>query len=650
MKSGGHDETRTEMPTTRGANTTAEEKILNRRRAKDTWIKKIDINHTWSLSVKPKASHVISMQIRQLVLGGLFLVPVATGCSMQDDSAAPPEDLSSTAQEIIAVSAPSLSIPDTALYCSVVWPTAGGSYWVGDFGDLNANPCSTAAGSRVRRTGMFTNNRWNIAETRCDPSYYWVYQTWGGSDAIRLATNDAANTQTNGNCFLKVTIADALRTAEDTVGPIDYFSDIANSSPLPTPAAYPHTGKTFNAVYFQNQIAALLSASPPTGYSGPVGYQLSVRAPLTVASPAPLNTGVLVDVAAGNVVGYQPLPSGGSNGVSTSGMGNPAMDVNRRFDLASVSKTITAVAALAAFDDLAEYGNPQHVTLESSINPYLQMIWPGGVDASVQSITFRDLLRHTTPLCRNGRSGGDSYAQLKALMAQSPTSWDGVWQPGPTQSQVGIYQYCNHNYALLRILLPLLVEGGAAFHNPDGTLKTDAQIDNLTAISYRNYVRNRVFDPIGLSGVDDYYTGTLPETIYFGANGLAIPDQVNVGAGANWGYDQRANTTVRSAGSGFWFLSAKEYSLFIANLWAGNIIPQSSVLKMLTPYSLGMSIGSLPSGKTTWGKEGGGGWGGPWTQWVTFSDGYSAVLFSNSPAGTVSFRQMLEQTYDAAWQ
>lgn len=52
----------------------------------------------------------------------------------------------------------------------------------------------------------------------------------------------------------------------------------------------------------------------------------------------------------------------------------------------------------------------------------------------------------------------------------------------------------------------------------------------------------------------------------------------------------------------------------------------------------------------TWGKDGGGWAGGPWTQWVTFPDGYTAVLFSNSPAGAIPFRQMLEQTYDAAWQ
>jgi hypothetical protein len=235
---------------------------------------------------------------------------------------------------------------------------------------------------------------------------------------------------------------------------------------------------------------------------------------------------------------------------------------------------------------------------------------------------------------------------LKSLMSQAPNQPDGVWQPGPTLANPGKWQYCNSNYALLRILLPLLVEGRAAFRNPNGSLKTDDEIDQLTALSYRNYVRSKIFAPIGLTNVDDFYRGSSPETIYFKSDGTAIPDQINV---AGSGYDLRSNTTVRSAGSGFWYLSAKEYSLFIANLWAGRIIRKTSVSKMLTPYSLGFEMGSLPiSKKTTWGKNGGGWLGGPATQWVTFPDGYTAVIQSNSPTGNL--RQMLEQTYEASWQ
>ena len=497
----------------------------------------------------------------------------------------------------------------------------------------------------------------------------------------------AASTQTGGNCFSKVTIGAYLRGVEDTVGGTNYWSDPANSYSIPVPTAWDHTGKSFNATFFQNKIIAELQKNPPHGYDQPVGYQLSVRAPLTSAdrSPAPLVSGVLVDLAPGNVVGNKPLPSGGNgpngypfntgngwggsaNGTSSQDMQNPAMDVNRRFDTASIAKTITAVAAMAALGDLAAYNNPQQVTLESAIYPYLEMIWPGVTDLSFKPITFGDLLRHSTPLCNRKGFGGDSYAALKALMAQPPPpAGDGAWQPGPTQAQPGVLAYCDNNYALLRILIPLLVEGPGAFKNPDGSLKSDTEIDRLTAVSYRNYVRSKVFDPIGLPDVDVFYKGKLPETIYFGAKvlygkpspgwGVAIPDQINVGIGANYGYDMRSDSAtggnLRNAGSGFWYLSAKEYSLFIANLWAGRIIPLPAVQQMLAPYLLGVELGWIQVNNQwlpTFGKNGGGAFGGPYTQWVTFPDGYTAVLLANSLAGAIDFRTMLQTWYGPSWQ
>lgn|GEM_PF-6515231 len=586
---------------------------------------------------------------------------------------------------------PAFSLPQVAFYCSFVWPNGGGGLSESAQGDYNSNPCGQAPGATIMRTGMLTNDFWNIAEERCDPNYYWIEETWGGAGALGLAFNDAVNTQTGGNCFSKVTIGATLRGVEDTVGGTGYWSDPANSFSIPVPAAFDHTGKSFNAAFFQSAIVTELQQNPPVGYAQPVGYQLSVRAPLTPAdpSPAPLGAEVLVDLAIGNVVGYKPLPSGvynapngypynpsngftgTANGTSSQDLGNPPMDVNRRFDSASIAKTITAVALMAALEDLAAYNNPQQVTLESPIAPYLQMIWPAGIDPSLQPITFRDLLRHTTPLCNRPGFGGDSYAALKALMAQPPPpAGDGAWQPGPTNAQPGISAYCDSNFALLRILIPLLVEGPGAFTNPNGVLKSDTEIDRLTAVSYRNYVRSKVFDPIGLPDVDVFYKGRLPETIYFGFNfcgrrrscpgaGVAIPDQINVGVGANYGYDMRSDSptggNVRSAGSGFWYLSAKEYSLFIANLWAGRIIPLPAVQQMLapTPFSLGIERSWILVNNQwlpTFGKNGAGGWGGPVTQWVTFPDGYTAVLLANSNAGAISFRAMLEKWYSAAWQ
>jgi CubicO group peptidase (beta-lactamase class C family) len=430
------------------------------------------------------------------------------------------------------------------------------------------------------------------------------------------------------------------------IGPIDQWSNPAGSYDIP--GNFTHGAKTFHASQFYTRVRDRVNASPPSGLAGLVGFQISLRAklPANTPHPAPPGQGLLVNSAFGKVAGSQfSLPPG-----SAEDIGSPNMTVTRRFDSASMAKTITAVAAVAAFEDIEQGGNPLKISLESKVKPHLNAIsWT--VHSSLANMTFRDLLRHTTPLCRNGRQsfGDNRYSDLKSMMAYGPAFADPPWQPA--NGFAGVYEYCNHNYALMRILIAILVEGPKAFHHANGTLRSDAERDRISAISYRNFARGKLFAPIGLNDVDVFYKGTLPETIYFRENGLAIPDRVNVGF---WwddtGYDQRANTTMLSVGAGFWFLSAEEWTLFLSNLWAGRIVSQTSLKKLLTPYSLGIDLGTdIESGQATWGHNGGGGQGGPWTQWVTFPDGASAVIQSNAPTGDADFRVILESEYAAAW-
>ena len=167
-------------------------------------------------------------------------------------------------------------------------------------------------------------------------------------------------------------------------------------------------------------------------------------------------------------------------------------------------------------------------------------------------------------------------------------------------------------------------------------------------MSYRSYVRNRIFDPIGLSAFDDFYTRPLPETIYFDAGQKAIRDNINV-PGSGCGYDQSSNNMALTAGSGNWTLSAEEYSLFISSLWLGKIISPASVTEMLPqndqtalgvwsggPVGIGMYGSSIVHGGETWwdyNEGGGGGCGGPQGIWMTFFNGYTAVLLSNTAWG-----------------
>lgn len=392
--------------------------------------------------------------------------------------------------------------------------------------------------------------------------------------------------------------------------------------PAPT-TAYPLPASTtlysFNVTTFANNVKNALNAGSPA----PVGFELAVRDP---------KGNLVYSSASGSVTGSSPLPP-------------IPMTTGRRMDTASMSKTITATAVMAAFEDLANHKPPLGVTLDSSILPYLPSTW--SPKPSVGNVTFRSVLRHTAGFCAPGTPGGDSYASVKSMI-----------EYGPQSTWVGKFHYCNSGYALLRILLPYLVDGPAAYKPFESNPMLNAEI---TAESYRNYVRGKIFDPIGLSGVDEFYTGALPETIYFTAAKVAIPDNINIsGYNGSNGYDQTSNHMVLTAGSGNWTLSAEEYSLFISSLWRGKIVSQASVTAMLAQndpnapqVGIGMYGSPLKHGGTTWWdyNENGGGWaGGPQGIWMTFFNGYTAVLLSNTAwgLGATSGFQLMESSFAPA--
>jgi CubicO group peptidase (beta-lactamase class C family) len=501
---------------------------------------------------------------------------------------------------------PNFFIPDVGFYGSWVWPNAGWNLNVGGPGDGNSNPASTSSGAVVKRTGMYSVNGSNIVEAWCAPNYYWIYQGYG-LQPFNWIFDAVSTTQTNGNCFFNVTIGNALRQ------PIQG----APKPVLPPPAnSYPRPGSTnqytFDVAKFADNVKNALNAGTPA----PVGFQLAVRDP----------QGKLVySSASGSVTGWWPLLS------------PTPMDTSRRFDTASMSKTITATAIMAAMEDLAGHKPALGITLDSSILPFLPSNWHP--KPSVANVTFRSLLRHTAGFCYPD-APGDSYDAVRTMV-----------ENGPESTWVGSWHYCNSGYALLRVLLAYLVDGPAAYQPFEWFPAMNAQI---TALSYRNYVRGKIFDPIGLSGVDEFYTGPLPETIYFDKFKMPIPDDINI---PGIGYDQTANNMVLTAGSGNWTLSAEEYSLFISKLWLGKIVSAASVNAMLAlddPSSrkvgIGMYASPLVLGQNTfwdYNHDGGGGLGGPQGIWMTFFNGYTAVLLSNTAwglPGTMGY-QLMENSF-----
>jgi len=110
-----------------------------------------------------------------------------------------------------------------------------------------------------------------------------------------------------------------------------------------------------------------------------------------------------------------------------------AMTLDARSNAASVTKTMTAVAALKLLA-------VKNVSVTSSVAAYLPQSWQLG--QGVSAITFEQLLTHTSGI-RDTLNPDSSYANLKTTMAQNILP----------ANKVNNYQ--NANFALFRILIPI---------------------------------------------------------------------------------------------------------------------------------------------------------------------------------------------------
>ena len=501
------------------------------------------------------------------------------------------------AQNLTPVDPPDFTTPQIGYYASWTYPTAGWELISGGPGDPNSNPSAGAtnsSGPTVKRAGMYSAQGPNVAEVWCNPNYYWIYYGTGTSP-IGATYHEAATVKTDGDCIFNVTIGTALR------------KPVPNpATPLPAPALSelpaPSAGVpyTFNYAAFASNVVAQVQAGSPA----PVGFELAVTDP---------NGNVVYNQAFGSVtgnLGYLPPTK---------------MTPNRRFDVNSMSKTITATAVLAAFEQLTAHKPALNVTLDSSILPYMPLTWAANAGPGVAGVSFRSLLRHTSGFCKDG---DDTYAGVQQMV-----------ETGVCSQNVGKWHYYDYNFTLLRVVLAYLVDGPATFRPYENQPTLNAE---LTALAYRNFARNKIFDPIGLSTVDEYYVGPLPETVFFSGD-VAEPDGLNVPGAPCSGVDRHADYMVLTAGSGRWNLSAEEYSVFISSLWRGKILSSASLNEMLAandPDNTGIGLGMYGSqpplspapagGNPYWDFNHNGGGCGENGDWMTFFNGYTAVILSNS--------------------
>jgi len=105
-------------------------------------------------------------------------------------------------------------------------------------------------------------------------------------------------------------------------------------------------------------------------------------------------------------------------------------------------------------------------------------------------------------------------------------------------------------------------------------------------------------------------------------------------------------------GAGYWYMSAKEFGRFIANLRHHGRIISSESVKLMMDNNLGMYAADSFVGKS-WEHNGGyttGKGSGSVAAWMAFSNGVTAVIFANSQGGLAEAPQeVVRNAFNQSW-
>jgi hypothetical protein len=155
-------------------------------------------------------------------------------------------------------------------------------------------------------------------------------------------------------------------------------------------------------------------------------------------------TNNIINALTNNVTGYVAIVgdslgggiplAGGLARTSTDGSILSMNNFRLLTNIASVSKLMTTIAVLKSL-------SAHNLTLDTKIARYIYPDWPR--DASIDTITFRDLLSHRSGF--RDSCGATTYWDLKAQI-----------QKGVDTTLIGTAQYCNGNFGIFREMLPLM--------------------------------------------------------------------------------------------------------------------------------------------------------------------------------------------------
>ena len=149
--------------------------------------------------------------------------------------------------------------------------------------------------------------------------------------------------------------------------------------------------------------------------------------------------------------------------------GNLDFRVDTRYNLASVTKTITAVALLQLLEK-------KNLSIEDKIWPYLPTDWNIN---NIRNVSFRQVLMHKAGFINDPPD--ETYENIKRTI-----------ENGVDLAWLGKHLYKNINYGICRVLLAYLDGYTPSLQSNQGKSTSDRFIQ---------YLQKNIFDPIAISGV-----------------------------------------------------------------------------------------------------------------------------------------------------
>jgi D-alanyl-D-alanine carboxypeptidase len=236
----------------------------------------------------------------------------------------------------------------------------------------------------------------------------------------------------------------------------------------------------------------------------------------------------------------------------------------RRVNIASISKTLTAVAVLQLLEK-------NGLSVDDPVGPWLPDDWDKayGFD-NPQFISFYDLLTHRSGLKQTVVAIEAFDAEFKAL---DKVKWDGleaVVAYGTMPNFYGHFAYSNINFALFRLIIPALWKASGEGPDFDELNETDA------AALYESYMAENLFIPVGINqaACHEFWLG-YPALYY----NFYEPEEEGAEAG-NW---------TLSCGSGGWYLSAHNLANLMANIRYNDAILSPAMRTLMDEHKLGWS-------------------------------------------------------------